>query len=61
MTGADYYNYIANLFIVTNTGAISTAPTTSTYGIRPVINLAPTVTVSGAGTIDNPYTIDIQE
>ena len=61
MTGADYFNYIANLFIVTNTGAISTAPTTNLHGIRPVINIASTVTVSGAGTIDNPYTIDIEE
>ena len=61
ITGADYYNYTANLFIVTNTGAISTAPTTSTYGIRPVINISSTTTVSGAGTIDNPYTIDIDE
>lgn len=60
MTGADYYNYTANLFIVTNTGAISTAPTTYSYGIRPVINLESTLTVSGAGTIDNPYTIDIE-
>lgn len=61
MTGADYYNYIANLFIVTNSGAISTAPTTNLAGIRPVINIASTTTVSGAGTIDNPYTIDIDE
>lgn len=61
MTGADYYNYTANLFIVTNTGALSTAPTTSIYGIRPVINISSTTTVSGAGTIDNPYTIDIDE
>ncbi|MGN1370749.1 MAG: hypothetical protein ACI4XM_00505 [Candidatus Coprovivens sp.] len=61
ITGADYYNYTANLFIVTNTGAISTAPTTNTYGIRPVINISSTTTVSGAGTIDNPYTIDIDE
>lgn len=61
MTGADYYNYTANLFIVTNTGALSTAPTTNLYGIRPVINIASTTTVSGAGTIDNPYTIDIDE
>lgn len=61
MTGADYHNYTANLFIVTNTGALSTAPTTNIYGIRPVINISSTTTVSGAGTIDNPYTIDIDE
>lgn len=61
MTGSEYFNYIANLFIVTNTGAISTAPTTSVYGIRPVINIEPTTTVSGAGTTANPYTIDIDE
>lgn len=60
MTGAEYYNYTAYLFFVTNTGAIKTTPTNSTYGIRPVINLDSTLTVSGSGTIDNPYTIDIE-
>lgn len=59
-TPADYYNFVANLFIVTNSGSISTTPTTSIYGVRPVINLTATTTVSGAGTIDNPYTIDME-
>ena len=60
MTGAEYNNLTAYMFIVTNTGSISTAPTTSSYGIRPVINLEPTLTVSGSGTTENPYTIDIE-
>ena len=60
MTGAEYNNLTAYMFIVTNTGSISTAPTTTAYGIRPVINLDPTLTVSGSGTTENPYTIDIE-
>lgn len=60
ITPSDYYNFVANLFIVTNSGSISTTPTTSVYGIRPVINITATSTVSGAGTIDNPYTIDME-
>lgn len=60
MTGAEYYNYTAYLFLVSNNGALTTTSTNSVYGIRPVINLDSTLTVSGSGTIDNPYTIDIE-
>lgn len=60
MTGAEFYNYNSYLFIVTNTGAINKAPTNYVYGIRPVINLAANLTVSGAGTQTNPYIIDTE-
>ena len=59
ITGADYYRYTANVFMVNSSGALTTTKTTSNYGIRPVINLIPSVTVSGSGTIRDPYTIDV--
>ncbi len=61
MTGADYYNYTAKLFVVTNNGTLTTAPTNSIYGIRPVINITSKLTVSGTGTSQDPYTIDKTE
>ena len=57
-SGAEYYNYTAHMMIVNNSGAMSIATTNSGLGIRPVINLDSAITVSGGGTIDNPYTID---
>lgn len=58
MTGADYYKYTANLFMVSNSGSLTTNPTNSSHGIRPVINLVANLTVSGSGTSNDPYTID---
>lgn len=61
MTPADYYGYVANVLTVNNAGAIQTSRVDSELGIRPVINLNPTVTVSGSGTQTDPYTIDLDE
>ena len=47
--------------MVNNSGAIETTQTNTEYGIRPVISLNSTVTVSGSGTINDPYTIDTDE
>ena len=58
-SGAEYYTYVAYVMTVTNTGAIGISTTNSGLGIRPVINLDSSITVSGSGTIDNPYTIDL--
>lgn len=58
ITGADYYNHTANLFIVNNSGALATSSTITSNGIRPVINLIDGLTVSGSGTSNDPYTID---
>lgn len=60
LSPAEYYNYTAYMFIVDNTGALNTGKTTMQYGIRPVINLKEEITVSGTGTINDPYTIDIE-
>ena len=65
MTPADYlpngYLLKADIFIVDNSGALKTASPTTEIGIRPVISLDPSLTVSGSGTIDNPYTIDLDD
>ncbi len=58
MSGADFYRNNANMFIVTNTGSLTTSAPTNQHGIRPVINLISGLTVSGSGTINDPYTID---
>jgi len=55
-TGYVYGSYIIG---VDNSGAINNYLTTEELGIRPVISLDPTVTVSGSGTRDNPYVIDL--
>ena len=60
MSGAEYYGYTSYLFVVNNSGAITSDRTTSHYGIRPVINLDSFVTVSGSGTIEDPYTVDYE-
>lgn len=60
LSPAEYYNYQASVFYVSSNGALYTTKTTTQLGIRPVINLNENLTVSGKGTKDNPYTIDIQ-
>ena len=58
MTPLEYYNYQAYLVSVNPSGAIVPATPTSMLGVRPVIVLNKDITVSGEGTIGNPYTID---
>lgn len=58
-TPAEYYNYHAYMFSVGANGSIAITPTDGNIGIRPVINLSSTVTVSGSGTENDPYTIDL--
>lgn len=58
-TPADYYNYTANIFTVNNGGGLEISRVDSELGIRPVINLEPSITVSGSGTQSDPYTIDM--
>lgn len=60
MTPSEYYNYRSYIFTVNNNGALVTSPTNEQAGVRPVINIQSTVTVSGQGTIDNPYIIDLE-
>lgn len=60
MTPSEYYNYRSYILKVNNNGAIITSPTNERAGVRPVINIESTVTVSGQGTIDNPFVIDLE-
>lgn len=60
MTGAEYYQYNAYIFSVNNNGRLQISKVNDQLGIRPVISLDKEVTVSGSGTINNPYTIDLK-
>ena len=61
MSPIDFYNGKSYVGIILDNGAFNNAPVNEVRGIRPVINLSTGTTVSGNGTIDNPYIIDIQE
>ena len=58
MTPAEFYSYHAYLYYVNESGTIGVTETNSVRGIRPVININSTVSVTGKGTKDNPYVID---
>jgi hypothetical protein len=49
-----------NIFMVNSFGALTTTFTNNTSGIRPTINIDGTIFVNGNGTLNNPYTIQIQ-
>lgn len=57
-TPAEFYNYRAYMISVNQSGAIDEVTTNGNIGIRPVLSLNSTTTVSGTGTVDDPYTID---
>lgn len=58
MTPLEYFNYSSYVAAVTTTGSLAGAFPNTQFGIRPVILLNSSLTVSGEGTISNPYTID---
>lgn len=58
MSPAEYYNYRAYIYYVTADGQLLETPTNQSYSVRPVMNIESTVSVSGQGTKENPYTID---
>ena len=49
--------YTADVFKVLNTGYIDDDVITRAFGLRPVINIREDVTISGNGTMSNPYKI----
>ena len=59
MTPLEYYNYHSYLLTVSRYGALTSTEPTTPLAIRPVISLDSTITVSGSGTIIDPYTIDL--
>ena len=53
------YNSVI-MFYVDSNGKINSGGTSSSYGVRPVINLRSDITFSkGDGTKDNPYVVKI--
>lgn len=61
MTPSTFEYNVSNIFTVNNDGMLSTQATTTSFGIRPVINLLSTVTVTGTGTAEDPYVLDMDE
>ena len=65
MTPAGYYNpfgaayWGAHLFLIYPTGHLDDANANNAYTLRPVINVRSDVTVSGDGTMQNPYTFSL--
>lgn len=59
MTPLEYYNYHSYLLSVNKYGALTSSEPNTPLAIRPVISLESTITVSGSGTIIDPYTIDL--
>ena len=63
MTPAGGYNPFGGttwgslVFAVLPSGHVDDPSATTTYGLRPVINIRSDVTISGNGTIDNPYQV----
>ena len=58
MTPSEYYGYNAYVFYVNGAGSLYRTTVTDNMHIRPVININSSQTVSGLGTIDNPYVIE---
>ena len=54
--GFDYWT--ALVFYVQQTGKIDDEYVTAIYGIRPVINIRSDVTITGSGTMNDPYIIN---
>ena len=65
MTPAGYYNlfggpsWVSLMFVIGGYGSIDDSDTNHTNGIRPVINIRSDMTVSGDGTMQNPYSFSL--
>ncbi len=58
MTPIDYYKGQSYIGIILPNGAFNNAIVNELRGIRPVINLSAATTVTGSGTMEDPYLID---
>ena len=47
----------ASVFRVNSSGVLSSSNVHSTRGVRPVINIASNVRITGSGTISDPYVV----
>ena len=57
MSPYNYGSYGASVFVVDVNGILSWYYVTSTYGVRPVINLRSDVALSGSGTTSDPFVV----
>ena len=58
MSPIDFSNNTAYVGVITKNGAFYNVPASNEEYIRPVINLSNITTVTGTGTINDPYLID---
>ena len=49
---------LANVFEVTSTGQLGDYYVNGVHGVRPVINLSADVSLTGTGTMDDPYVVE---
>ncbi len=61
MSPSHLANKKMNIFMVNNNGALASVNTDTSYGVRAVITLDGTVPITGTGTVNNPYKINIEE
>ena len=58
-----YYFYVGSssswafVFYVYSDGSLYRNYVYSTYGVRPAINISPEVTITGSGTMSDPYVV----
>ena len=57
MSPSSFANDTAGVFIVDSDGLFSSTHVRSSYGVRPVINLRADVTLTGSGTMTDPYVV----
>ena len=58
MSPCNFHDGIAYVFAVDSTSALFGHGVSGTHGIRPVINLDASVTLTGSGTSTDPYTVE---
>ena len=52
-----HYNGYAGVFSVGSTGSLGGSIVNGTYGVRPVINISSEATITGSGTMFDPYVV----
>ena len=57
MSPHNFSGSFAYAFVVDNVGYLDNASVNATIGVRPVINIASNVTITGSGTISDPYVV----
>lgn len=61
MSPSHQENKLMNVFMVNNNGALSTIETNALSGVRAVINVKGALSITGNGTINNPYIINTEK